>query len=197
MELLVATTNQHKLSEIEEVLKNSIFSIKSLKDVGLSNHEVEETGSTFQENAKIKAQTYSEMTKMLILAEDSGLEVADLEGFPGVMSNRWHSGSDTEKNMALLEKLNGVQDRTARFITVACIASQNKEPIFFEGKVTGTIAATPLGSDGFGYDPIFIPDGYDKTFAQLGASIKNTISHRAKALNKVTSYLLSYDVSEN
>ncbi len=153
--------------------------------------EVAETAETFAGNAALKAQAYFEQLKLPVLADDSGLEVLALNNQPGVASNRWYQGSDADRNAALLQRLINVSDRRARFVTVLCLLEQREQPIFFRGEVEGIIAREPRGVDGFGYDPIFIPEGYSQTFAEMGIAVKNTLSHRARALIQLQEYLRS------
>lgn len=189
--LLVATTNQGKLVEFVQGLTGIDWRVVSLNDVAATAQvDVEETGSTFQENAELKAKTYATLANMVTIAEDSGLVVPALGGKPGIYSKRFFPGSDSDRNQHLIELLAKSSDRTAYFITVICMYNpETSQANYFEGTVMGTIANQPQGDAGFGYDPIFIPDGYDETFAQLGALIKNEVSHRARAIVKLRSYL--------
>lgn len=190
MELLLATANKGKIAELRSLCEPHRVTVYSLGDEGIPNLDVEETGSTFAENAELKARAFAEATGLPVVADDSGLEVDALDGGPGVKSARWVSGSDEDRNQALLEKLETAQSRSARFKTVVCYLSKpSAKPLFFEGTISGTIATTPAGSEGFGYDPIFIPDGYTETFAELGVETKNTLSHRAIAFKKVLTHL--------
>ncbi|KUK79894.1 MAG: Non-canonical purine NTP pyrophosphatase [Microgenomates bacterium 39_7] len=200
--LLVATHNLGKLVEIKKTLTDlslEVIGLSSLSSVNLdfselSKIDVQETGSTFSENAQLKAKFFSTKTNLLTVADDSGLMVEALNGFPGVSSNRWHCGTDHDRNAALLEKMNGANSRAASFITVLCLSDPvNKQEHFFEGEVRGTIADDIMGDEGFGYDPIFIPDGYQQTFAQLGVEVKNELSHRSKALIKLKKHLETLD----
>ncbi len=191
MDLVVATTNSNKLSEIKEIFQDLPLTIFSLADVSMQDVDVEETGTTFAENAYIKAAFYSNVTHKLCVADDSGLEVTALNNEPGVASNRWHPGTDGEKNQALLNRIATAGDRSARFVTVACLLQEGAEPLYFEGVITGKIAEQPSGSAGFGYDPIFTPDGETDTFAQLGSEYKAKYSHRARAFMKVKDHLVT------
>src|SRR5690606_12761771 len=124
-------------------------------------------------------------------ADDSGLTVDALHGKPGVHSNRWHPGTDEERNTALLTELKNEKNRSAMFVTVACfLRTPDATPVYFRGEIKGQISKEPSGSAGFGYDPIFIPEGYDKSFAELGMEIKNKLSHRARAYIKFKEYLV-------
>lgn len=200
MKIVFATNNQHKLQEIRDIL-GSEFEIVSLKDIGC-DVDIPETGNTLEENAMQKAQYVYDHYNLSCFADDTGLEVEALNGEPGVHSARYAEGTDhdSEANMAkLLRNLEGKDNRKARFRTViALIQKQNvcpcgctsiKKVNRFEGIVDGSIATEKHGSAGFGYDPIFVPEGYDKSFAELGESIKNGISHRARAVAKLAEYL--------
>lgn len=200
MKIVFATNNQHKLSEIRSILGGSI-EVLSLKDIGC-DVDIPETGTTLEENALQKAQYIYDHYHMDCFADDTGLEVDALNGAPGVYSARYAGGEghDSEANMTkLLHELGENNNRKARFRTViALIQKKNvcpcgctsiKEIHQFEGIVEGQIIRERRGGEGFGYDPIFQPDGYDKTFAELGMEIKNHISHRAKAVQKLAEYL--------
>jgi len=187
--LIFATTSRHKLNEIRAMLPG--HDVLGLEDIGYFT-EIEETGLTLEENASIKAlQLYSHIHEAS-LGEDTGLEVFALDMAPGVHTARY-AGNDRDpaKNMdKLLEQLTSKSDRRARFRTVIALA--DKEGIrLFEGIVNGTISEARSGAGGFGYDPVFIPEGYDKTFAELASDIKNNISHRAMAVHKLVSFLAS------
>lgn len=200
MKIVFATNNQHKLQEIRDILGNE-FEIVSLKDIGC-DVDIPETGNTLEENAMQKAQYVYDHYNLSCFADDTGLEVEALNGEPGVHSARYAEGTDhdSEANMAkLLRNLEGKDNRKARFRTVIaliqkqdvcpCGCTSIKKVNRFEGIVDGSIATEKHGSAGFGYDPIFVPEGYDKSFAELGESIKNGISHRARAVAKLAEYL--------
>lgn len=200
MKIVFATNNQHKLQEIRDIL-GSEFEIVSLKDIGC-DVDIPETGNTLEENAIQKAQYVYDHYNLSCFADDTGLEVEALNGEPGVHSARYAEGTDhdSEANMAkLLRNLEGKDNRKARFRTVIaliqkqdvcpCGCTSIKKVNRFEGIVDGSIATEKHGSAGFGYDPIFVPEGYDKSFAELGESIKNGISHRARAVAKLAEYL--------
>lgn len=200
MKIVFATNNQHKLQEIRDIL-GSEFEIVSLKDIGC-DVDIPETGNTLEENAMQKAQYVYDHYNLSCFADDTGLEVEALNGEPGVHSARYAEGTDhdSEANMAkLLRNLEGKDNRKARFRTVIaliqkqdvcpCGCTSIKKVNRFEGIVDGSIATEKHGTAGFGYDPIFIPEGYDKSFAELGESIKNGISHRARAVAKLAEYL--------
>ena len=206
MKIVFATNNQHKLSEIRSILGESI-EVLSLKDIGC-DVDIPETGTTLEENALQKAQYVYDHYHIDCFADDTGLEVDALNGAPGIYSARYASmandssaSHDSEANMArLLKELGENNNRKARFRTViALIQKRNicecgctaiKEVHQFEGIVEGEIIRERRGGEGFGYDPIFKPDGYDQTFAELGMDIKNNISHRARAVQKLANYLL-------
>lgn len=200
MKIVFATNNHHKLQEIRNIL-GSEFEIVSLKDIGC-DVDIPETGNTLEENAMQKAQYVYDHYNLSCFADDTGLEVEALNGEPGVHSARYAEGTDhdSEANMAkLLRNLEGKDNRKARFRTVIaliqkqdvcpCGCTSIKKVNRFEGIVDGSIATEKHGTAGFGYDPIFVPEGYDKSFAELGESIKNGISHRARAVAKLAEYL--------
>lgn len=200
MKIVFATNNQHKLQEIRDIL-GSEFEIVSLKDIGC-DVDIPETGNTLEENAMQKAQYVYDHYNLSCFADDTGLEVEALNGEPGVHSARYAEGTDhdSEANMAkLLRNLEDKDNRKARFRTVIaliqkqdvcpCGCTSIKKVNRFEGIVDGSIATEKHGTAGFGYDPIFVPEGYDKSFAELGESIKNGISHRARAVAKLAVYL--------
>ena len=189
MKIVFATNNKHKLEEIRDILGKD-FEIVSLAEIGC-NEDIPETGETLQENARQKSAYVVEHYGQNCFADDTGLEVDALGGEPGVRSARYAEGTDhdSEANMRkLLAKLEGKTDRTARFRTVISLVIDGVEHQF-EGRVEGRISAEKHGTEGFGYDPVFIPEGYDKSFAELGEEIKNQISHRARAVKKLAEYL--------
>lgn len=202
MRVFIASSNLGKIKEIKAILQEaniellSILDSQALSDLGVSipkNFDVLEDGETFRENAFLKAKAYAQLTGLATIADDSGLEVEVLGGFPSVNSNRWFEGSPTERNLALLDLLKDKTDRRARFCGVVCFFDpQTNSEKFFEGEIRGEIAEELRGNkiEGFGYDPIFIPEGYEKTFAELGTTFKNTISHRRQALFKLSQYVL-------
>ena len=189
MKIVFATNNQHKLSEIRQILGGRV-EVLSLNDIGC-NVDIPETGSTLEENALQKAQYIYDHYHIDCFADDTGLEVDALNGAPGVYSARYAGdGHDSEANMTkLLNELGENNNRSARFRTVIALIQQG-EVHEFEGIVNGEIIRERRGGEGFGYDPIFQPDGYDQTFAELGLDIKNQISHRARATRKFAEYLL-------
>ena len=188
MQLIVATRNTHKTREIEQILGSKL----TVRD--LTEHpeisEIMESGTSFEENAKLKAIAVSERLPGLVVADDSGLEVDPLGGAPGVHSARY-AGADAspgKKIARLLDELAKIDaksdQRRARFRCVLAVARGGRVLATFEGVVEGKIAERPRGSHGFGYDPIFIPDGFEQTFAELPEEVKSNISHRAKAIRK-------------
>lgn len=187
MELIFATHNDHKVKEVAQILP-SYLTMKSLTDINFHD-EIDETGKTFEENALLKAKTIFEKTNKNIFADDSGLVIDALDGAPGVYSARYAgTGKDADNVAKALKELEGKTNRKAYFISIFCLILNGKE-YFFEGKVNGTISTEILGEDGFGYDPIFIPDGYSKSFAQMTAEEKNNISHRGLAVKKLSDFL--------
>lgn len=189
--LVFATNNPHKLEEIRAIL-GSKLEILSLADIGC-DADIPETAETLEGNALIKAHYVYDNYKLDCFADDTGLEVDALHGLPGVHTARYAypDRHDPEANMVkLLEALRENNDRNARFRTVIALIEKGKEHLF-EGVVEGVIAREKSGTQGFGYDPVFIPEGNSKTFAELVEDIKNTISHRARAVQKLAEYLAS------
>ena len=186
MALVFATNNQNKLKEVKSKLKAEILGLADIH----CNEDIEETGKTFEENAFIKAKYVLDKYGYDCFADDSGLEVDALDGAPGVYSARYageHGNAEANMNK-LLENLKGIGNRKARFVTVICLI--NKEnTLYFRGEINGTIINEKRGNDGFGYDPIFVPDGFNLTFAQMTLEEKNKMSHRALALEKMTQHL--------
>ncbi|WP_419870967.1 RdgB/HAM1 family non-canonical purine NTP pyrophosphatase [Chryseobacterium sp. CT-SW4] len=181
MELLVATHNQHKKEEIQQILGNE-FTVKSLTDYNI-HEEIVEDGDSFNANALIKAKYCFEKTGIPSLGDDSGLVVEALDGRPGIYSARYAGDHDFAKNIEkVLRELEGETNRKAYFITVLCYYDENGTQ-YFEGKAHGNLLTENKGFKGFGYDPIFVPEGYDMTFAQMEPEDKNKISHRRKAMD--------------
>lgn len=194
--LLVATKNTGKIRELNELLNDLPLNLLSLSEFP-SIGEVEETGATFAENAVLKARNYALWTSLQTVADDSGLEVEALNGKPGVFSARYagENATDKEKIAKLLRELNAARDteRRARFVCVMAISNEKGEIKFLtEGVCGGKISLTPSGTNGFGYDPIFIPDGYKQTFGELPHRIKQEISHRGRAARKIIRYLRDF-----
>ena len=180
--VVIATSNKGKVKEAQEILKD--FKVIPMGEVGI-NVDVEEDGKTFRENAIKKAQTIAKVINQRCIADDSGIEIEYLNGFPGVITKRWHSGTDRERNMALLEKLSGVpkEKRKIRFVTAIAL-SDGKATICKEGIVEGYVAEAPRGDNGFGFDEIFeLENG--KTLAELTQEEKNSISARKIALEQI------------
>ena len=186
--MIFATNNAHKLQEVSAMLGGKI-ELKSLRDVGCTD-DIPETADTLEGNALMKARYIHERYGTDCFADDTGLEVAALNGAPGVYSARYAgTGHDSEANMQkLLTELEGKSDRRAQFRTVIALIKEGKEYLF-EGIVTGSILEKREEGEGFGYDPIFRPDGYDYSFARLGDKVKNQISHRARAVEKLVEFL--------
>lgn len=189
-QLIFATHNAHKADEVKAIVGN-LFEVKNLSDINFFD-EIPETGNTFKENAFQKVKYLHDKLNCNCFADDSGLSVDALNGEPGIFSARYagepsNSQRNTEK---LLDALKNISNRKAQFTCVIAVILDG-QPHFFEGVIHGTITETPYGEGGFGYDPVFIPDGYDKTFAELPADIKNKISHRAIALEKFKQFLNS------
>jgi XTP/dITP diphosphohydrolase len=193
MQLLVATNNAHKVKEIGGILAEFSLPLLTPAEIG-GLPELPETGTTFADNAAEKALAAAQFAQARGLAEvwafadDSGLEVAALGGAPGVYSARY-APTDPERIARLLRALDGTPDRRARFVCVIALADADRLLASFRGEVCGTIAGAARGVGGFGYDPVFIPDGYDRTFAELGPAVKDRISHRARALQGFREHL--------
>jgi XTP/dITP diphosphohydrolase len=187
-EIVFATNNQKKVREISSLLEKE-WKILSLVDLNF-NEDIYENGKTFQDNAFIKANLISEKFSINCFADDSGLVVNSLNGEPGVYSGRYagEPRNDQRNNKVLLEKLEGEINRDAYFITCICLIAQKKK-YFFEGRIEGEILTEPTGNNGFGYDPIFKPKGFELSFAEMSLEQKNKISHRAIAVNKLVDFL--------
>ena len=190
--LLLATSNPYKLEEFRAILSDLHLKLVSLSDLHL-DIEVEETGTTFAENAELKARTYAQVSGMLTLADDSGLEIDALGGAPGVLSARYlgRETSYEERYRSILEQLKGLpmEQRTARFRCAIALAEPNGYTRIVDGAIEGVIASNPRGENGFGYDPIFYVPELEKTFAELAPEHKNRISHRAHAAQSVRKIL--------
>lgn len=188
MKIVFATNNSHKLSEVSAVLGEG-YELVTLREVGITE-DIPETGETLDENASIKARYVWERTGLDCFADDTGLEVEALNGAPGVRSARYATdGHDfAANNRKLLSELDGKDNRRARFRTVISLIRGGEE-CHVEGVVNGTIAREESGCEGFGYDPLFIPEGYDRTFAEMSADEKNAISHRGRAVAELVKIL--------
>ncbi len=184
MQLVLATNNPHKIEELKTLLKGSPFEVVGYSEIFSDPIHPVEDGTTFQENALKKASAFPVHPRRVYLADDSGLEVAALHGQPGIFSARYggENASGEERCRLLLAEMRHQPDRRARFVCVVAILFPDGQKETVEGIVNGTLTSTLSGTKGFGYDPIFIPEGYSQTFAQLGSEIKNKLSHRARAL---------------
>lgn len=195
-DLLIATRNCGKLRELQPLLAPLSLRLRSLSEFP-EVKDIDETGTTFTENAILKARGYAGHTLLWTLADDSGLEVDALSGAPGVYSARYGGAglTDADRTQLLLEALSqaGSTERRARFVSVIAIANPRGEIVNLStGTCEGRIAQAPRGTNGFGYDPVFVPDGYEETFGELSAEIKEKISHRARAIADAHSFLLDY-----
>jgi XTP/dITP diphosphohydrolase len=195
-ELLIATSNKGKIAELQLLLASLKLHLRSLAEFP-DIEDVDETGTTFTDNAILKARGYAGQTGLWALADDSGLEVDALNGAPGVFSARYGGASltDSERIERLLDELSqgASQERRARFISVIAISDPQGQIVNIStGKCEGQIAHAPRGTQGFGYDPVFVPDGFQQTFGELSPEIKQNISHRALALQGARSFLMSY-----
>ena len=191
MEIIFATNNEHKLREIRQILGDS-FQILSLTDIGCVD-DIPEESPTIEENSMDKAEYVFKRYGINCFADDTGLEIDALGGKPGVISARYAGEEkDMDKNIAkVLDELNGIKNRQARFKTVISLIINNKR-FQFEGLINGSIISEKKGSSGFGYDPVFVPDGYTKTFAEMNPDEKNNISHRGIAVAKLAEFLKAY-----
>jgi len=189
MDILFATNNAHKLAEVQSKLAPLGYRVKGLREV-IGEVDIPETGSTLEENAAIKARFLSNRIGMDCFADDTGLEVSALGGAPGVYSARYAGeGCSFDDNMdKLLSAIDGAADRSARFRTVICLIKGGNE-FLFEGEVKGVILEERSGSEGFGYDPIFKPDGHERSFAEMTMDEKNAISHRGLAVEQLVRHL--------
>ena len=187
--LVFATNNQHKIDEAQDIVKGKLKLI-SLKEAGV-DIDVDETETTFRGNAWLKAQAVWELTGLPCVADDSGLCVEALGGEPGVYSSRYagEAGNHTKNNEKLLKEMDGKSDRRAFFTTVLCLVGLDDTPLFIEGRVNGVILREIQGRDGFGYDPLFCPDGDNRSFAEMSAAEKNAMSHRGRAFQSLMEYL--------
>ena len=193
--IILASNNKGKIAEVKEILKDMNVEVISMKEAGL-DVDIEENGSTFEENALIKAEAIMKMTGEITIADDSGLEVDYLNKEPGIYSARYmgHETSYDIKNNAIIQRLDGVKgtDRSARFVCAMAVVFPDGKNIIARGTMEGLIADKPMGENGFGYDPIMYLPEYQKTSAQLSSEEKNKISHRGKALEKLKTQLLEY-----
>jgi XTP/dITP diphosphohydrolase len=188
MEIILASNNKHKIEELKQILGTE-YTLKSLAEIGCYE-EIEEYGTTFHQNSEIKAKYVFDKFGLNAIADDSGLEIEALGGKPGVYSARY-AGEPTNHSaniQKVLSELENSTNRSARFVTIITLFLDGQK-YFFEGEIKGTITKNLKGSSGFGYDPIFIPDGYTLTFAEMSAELKNSISHRKNALLKMINFL--------
>lgn len=191
--IIIATKNKKKSTELKSIIEAEGYKVLDLNDLGVSD-EIDETGKSLHENALIKARYLFNLTGDLALGEDSGLEVDVLDGEPGVYSARYAGvqKNDQDNIQKLLKNLSRESNRNAQFRTVIALVDRDKE-IYFEGIVRGHITSLPKGDGGFGYDPVFIPERFQQTFAELPIETKNAISHRSIAVGKLLDYLKKPD----
>lgn len=189
--IVLATNNSHKVQEIKAALNSEAFNVVTLSEVGI-NEDIPETAPTLQGNAELKARFVAERLTgkgYTVFADDTGLEVDTLDGAPGVYSARY-SGAGTEGNITkLLTEMQNAQNRSAQFRTAICLVEPDGTAYFFEGIVRGSILDHRAGVDGFGYDPVFSPEGYSESFAQMSMEAKNAISHRGRAVRAMAEWL--------
>ncbi|MBQ9337468.1 MAG: RdgB/HAM1 family non-canonical purine NTP pyrophosphatase [Lentisphaeria bacterium] len=192
LQILAATSNLHKVEEFRTLFAPIQDKIQIITMNDIPPFEMPaETGSTFEENAMIKAKAASAFADLAAFADDSGLEVEALDGAPGIYSARYagDNASDADRIAKLLRELEGKPNRRARFVCAAALAYRGMEVKTFRGVVNGEILLQPSGSHGFGYDPVFKPDGYDRSFGELGAEVKDKISHRAHAIEQLVAFI--------
>lgn len=187
--LIIATRNAHKTAEIREMIggRFEVLDVTSFPECP----EIKETGTTFLENARLKAEGISRVLDGWVLSDDSGLEVDALGGAPGVWSSSFggEEGNHARNNARLLKEMEGKADRAARFHCTMVLARKGLEQAHFSGTVEGRIIEAPRGGHGFGYDPLFVPDGYEESFSELGGDVKSLLSHRSRALAKAVRFL--------
>lgn len=192
LQLLAATSNKHKVEEFRKMLNDLNSRVNIVTPDAIPNFPVLiEDGHSFEENAEKKAEQASAYADMAAFADDSGLMVDALSGAPGIYSARYagEGATDAARIAKLLDAMKGKTDRRARFVCAIAIAYRGDDVALFRGEVCGTIAEAPRGTNGFGYDPVFIPDGYDKTFGELPSEVKDSISHRAGAMVKAVKFI--------
>lgn len=188
MRIVLATNNPHKRKEFIGAFAPYGIEVLSLKEAGI-DADPEETGATFRENARIKAEAIGALTDDVVIADDSGLEIHALDGFPGIYSARFMGGRPYAEKFQAIETMLEGKNRDANFNCTLCVVHLKDEPIFFEGKAFGTIVSQPKGIEGFGYDPIFFYPPKKKTFAEMTQDEKNEISHRGNAIRMLMDYL--------
>lgn len=181
MKLIIASNNKHKIYEIKKILGGKFEQILSLSEAGIV-HETVEDGNTFMENAEKKAREIAELSGMCALADDSGICVDALDGAPGIYSARFSGGTDEDNNKLLLEKLRDETDKSAHYACAMSLVYPDGKAVGAMGYMYGTITDSPRGTHGFGYDPLFVPDGESRTVAEMSDEEKNAISHRSRAL---------------
>jgi len=191
--LVLSTGNKHKVDEIKKILEDLDIEVLSKNDIDIEDFDVIEDGETLEENSIKKAKALADKIDYMVIADDSGLFVDALNGEPGVYSSRYagEDGNDKKNNEKLLENLKDKDDRHAAFKTIIALITEDKTLYTVEGICKGVLGDEPKGENGFGYDPLFIPEGYELTFSQLGEEVKNKISHRAAALHELKEILKS------
>lgn len=189
--VIAATGNEHKLRELRSIMEKFGLEVISQKEAGFGDIDVVEDGETFEENSLKKASEIMKLSGKICVADDSGLSVDYLDGAPGVYSARYagEHKSDLDNNNKLLKELEGVSDRGAKFVSVVTMVYPDGKVLAARGECPGTILTAPRGNGGFGYDPLFLPDGLDRTFAEIDQETKNSVSHRARALAKLEELL--------
>lgn len=182
--LIISTDNENKAKELREILKDLPLEILTKKEAGIQNLQVVEDGDTLEHNSLKKARELAGLVDYMVMADDSGLFVDALDGAPGVYSSRYggEDGNDALNNQTLLKNLKG-KERTAAFRTVIALVTEDGRETTVQGECRGKIMEEPKGENGFGYDPLFVPEGYSETFAQLPIQVKNSISHRRRAID--------------
>lgn len=191
MKLLLATQNKNKVIELKRLLNDyPQYEVNSLSDMNIKD-DIEETGLTFEENARLKALHIYRLTGIACIADDSGLEIEALNNEPGVYSARYlgENTAYTIKNQVILDRMKDCTNRFARFVSVVCLVLNEDEVYSFEGIMPGSIGFEAKGDNGFGYDPIFVPLGYDLSYAEMELDVKNKLSHRGQALRKAVDFL--------
>lgn len=196
-QLIIATKNKGKAKEFKDFFAPYAIEAVSLLDLPETIPDIVETGTTFAENAALKAETIATMMEIPVLADDSGLIIDALDGRPGIYSARYAGEAKNDQNNIdkVLQELEETKKRSARFVCVLAIARPKQETAFYKGICEGSIAVLPIGTNGFGYDPIFIPEGFTKTIAQLAPDEKNSISHRKNAISQLETELKGIDLT--
>lgn len=197
MRIVAATQNKHKILEMAAITARFDMQILTQKEAGLPEMEIEETGATFEENSAIKALTICRLSGLPAIADDSGLSVDALGGAPGIYSARYAGpeADDRANNARLLEEMKDIpaERRTGRYVSVITLAYPDGRLLTARGECAGVLLTAPRGAGGFGYDPLFVPEGTELTFAEMPAALKNQISHRAKALERLREILEEYE----